>query len=86
MRRHDQVVSKAEILDNVWDSAFEGGDNVVEVYIGYLRRKIDAPFGVRSLATVRGMGYRLSADQPPAPVQVPHPQPGPEPPDRAPGK
>ena len=63
MRRHDQVVSKAEILDNVWDSAFEGGDNVVEVYIGYLRRKIDAPFGVRSLTTVRGMGYQLSADQ-----------------------
>lgn len=63
MRRHDQVVSKAEILDNVWDSAFEGGDNVVEVYIGYLRRKIDVPFGVQSLVTVRGMGYLLSADR-----------------------
>ena len=62
MRRHDQVVSKAEILDNVWDTAFEGGDNVVEVYIGYLRRKIDVPFGVQSLITVRGMGYLLSAD------------------------
>lgn len=62
MRRHDQVVSKAEILDNVWDSAFEGGDNVVEVYIGYLRRKIDVPFGLQSLVTVRGMGYLLSAD------------------------
>ncbi|BCW66984.1 DNA-binding response regulator [Arthrobacter sp. NicSoilB4] len=86
MRRHDQVVSKAEILDNVWDSAFEGGDNVVEVYIGYLRRKIDAPFGVRSLATVRGMGYQLSADQIPAPEQVPRPRSSPEPPDRAPGK
>jgi len=86
MRRHDQVVSKAEILDNVWDSAFEGGDNVVEVYIGYLRRKIDAPFGVRSLVTVRGMGYQLSADQTPAPVQAPRPHPAPEPPDRAPGK
>ncbi|MHA7221982.1 response regulator transcription factor [Arthrobacter sp. RHLT1-20] len=61
MRRHDQIVSKTEILDNVWDSAFDGGDNVVEVYIGYLRRKIDAPFGVNSLATVRGMGYLLSA-------------------------
>jgi DNA-binding response OmpR family regulator len=65
MRRHDQVVSKAEILDNVWDSAFEGGDNVVEVYIGYLRRKIDAPFGVQTLTTVRGMGYMLTADRPP---------------------
>jgi two-component system OmpR family response regulator len=63
MRRHDQVVSKAEILDNVWDPAFDGGDNVVEVYIGYLRRKIDVPFGVQSLATVRGMGYLLSADR-----------------------
>ncbi|MBG0737993.1 response regulator transcription factor [Paeniglutamicibacter antarcticus] len=63
LRRHDQVVSKAEILDNVWDPAFEGGDNVVEVYIGYLRRKIDAPFNVTSLNTVRGMGYRLSADR-----------------------
>ncbi len=62
LRRHDQVVSKAEILDNVWDPAFEGGDNVVEVYIGYLRRKIDAPFNVTTLSTVRGMGYRLSAD------------------------
>lgn len=63
MRRHDQIVSKSEILDNVWDSAFDGGDNVVEVYIGYLRRKIDAPFGVNSLATVRGMGYVLSAEK-----------------------
>jgi len=86
MRRHDEVVSKAEILDNVWDSAFDGGDNVVEVYIGYLRRKIDAPFGVRSLATVRGMGYQLSADRTPAPVQAPSPPPAPEPPERARGK
>jgi len=62
MRRHDQVVSKAEILDNVWDPAFEGGDNVVEVYIGYLRRKIDIPFGLHTLTTVRGMGYVLTAD------------------------
>ena len=62
MRRHDQVVSKAEILDNVWDPAFEGGDNVVEVYIGYLRRKIDIPFGLHTLTTVRGMGYMLTAD------------------------
>ncbi len=62
MRRHDQIVSKAEILYNVWDPAFEGGDNVVEVYIGYLRRKLDLPFGVHSLTTVRGMGYMLSAD------------------------
>jgi DNA-binding response OmpR family regulator len=62
MRRHDQVVSKSQILDNVWDPAFEGGGNVVEVYISYLRRKIDAPFGLQTLNTVRGMGYILTAD------------------------
>ncbi len=59
MRNPDTVLSKAVILDNVWDAAYEGGDNIVEVYVGYLRRKIDEPFGVRSLETVRGMGYRL---------------------------
>jgi DNA-binding response OmpR family regulator len=60
MMRHPEVVlSKAEILDNVWDPNFDGSDNIVEVYIGYLRRKIDAAFGVSSLETVRGMGYRL---------------------------
>ena len=62
IRHHDQVVSKAEILDNVWDSAYEGSDNVVEVYIGYLRRKIDLPFGTATLKTVRGMGYCLVSD------------------------
>ncbi|MGO4805417.1 response regulator transcription factor [Arthrobacter sp. 2MCAF15] len=62
IRRHDQIVTKAEILDNVWDPAFEGGDNVVEVYISYLRRKIDVPFGVQTLTTVWGMGYMLSTD------------------------
>jgi DNA-binding response OmpR family regulator len=68
MRRHGQVVSKSEILDNVWDSAFEGGDNVVEVYMGYLRRKIDTPFGLHTLTTIRGMGYMLSPDRPAAAV------------------
>ncbi len=62
MRHPGEVVSKAEILDNVWDPMFDGGDNVVEVYIGYLRRKIDVPFGLSTLTTVRGMGYRLSSD------------------------
>lgn len=62
MRNPDEVLSKAQILDNVWDPEFQGGDNVVEVYIGYLRRKIDEPFGLNSLRTIRGMGYRLSAD------------------------
>jgi DNA-binding response OmpR family regulator len=60
MMRHPEVVlSKAEILDNVWDPNFDGSDNIVEVYVGYLRRKVDAAFGVTSLETVRGMGYRL---------------------------
>ncbi len=65
MRNHDQVVSKSQILDNVWDPTFEGGDNIVEVYIGYLRRKIDTPFGLETLTTVRGMGYMLTADRVP---------------------
>jgi two-component system OmpR family response regulator len=62
MRKAGDVVSKAEILDNVWDSAYEGSDNIVEVYIGYLRRKIDTPFGLTTLSTVRGLGYRLDSD------------------------
>lgn len=63
MRSHDQVVSKADILDNVWDSAYEGSDNVIEVYMGYLRKKIDAPFEITTLKTVRGMGYCLVSDE-----------------------
>ncbi|MFL6168128.1 MAG: response regulator transcription factor [Ornithinibacter sp.] len=60
MRKAGQVQSKSEILENVWDSDYPGADNVVEVYIGYLRRKIDAPFDVKLLETVRGLGYRLN--------------------------
>jgi two-component system OmpR family response regulator len=62
MRRPGEVLSKAEILDNVWDPVFNGGHNVVEVYIGYLRRKIDVPFGLSTVRTVRGTGYVLDAD------------------------
>jgi two-component system, OmpR family, response regulator len=61
IRNKDSVVTKTEILQNVWDAHYEGADNVVEVYIGYLRRKIDAPFGVSTIETVRGVGYRLSS-------------------------
>ncbi len=61
MERPDEVVSKRELLDEVWDVDFDGPPNVVEVYVGYLRRKVDAPFGVASLETVRGAGYRLVA-------------------------
>ena len=62
MQHRGEVMSKAEILDGVWDSAFEGDDNVVEVYVRYLRLKIDVPFGRHSIETIRGMGYRLAAD------------------------
>ena len=75
MRRAGDVVSKSEILDNVWDAAYAGGDNVVEVYISYLRRKIDEPFGLQTLRTVRGLGYRLDPDDPrdgaPTPIDTP---------------
>ncbi|MEV4223204.1 response regulator transcription factor [Nonomuraea sp. NPDC049725] len=61
LRRRDEVVSKAEILEHVWDT-FDTDPNVVEVYVGYLRRKIDVPFGRNALQTVRGAGYRLAGD------------------------
>lgn len=62
LRRRDQVVSKSDMLANVWDEFYEGDPNIVEVYIGYLRKKIDAPFGRASIQTVRGAGYRLNSD------------------------
>jgi DNA-binding response OmpR family regulator len=63
LRRAGQVVAKAELLVHVWDDPEEIVDlNVVEVYIGYLRRKIDAPFGRHAVRTVRGAGYLLAAD------------------------
>lgn len=61
MRNAGSVAGKFDILNNVWD-AYEGSENVVEVYIGYLRKKIDTPYGLRTLNTVRGMGYRLDPD------------------------
>jgi two-component system, OmpR family, response regulator len=59
MRHKDMVVTKAEILRNVWDPHYQGPDNVVEVYVGYVRRKIDVPFGTNTIETIRGVGYRL---------------------------
>ncbi|RKT02815.1 DNA-binding response OmpR family regulator [Streptomyces sp. 3211.6] len=61
-RRPGEVVPKREILEQVWDSAFDGDPNVVEVHVSAVRRKIDAPFGRSALETVRGVGYRLAAD------------------------
>lgn len=59
MRRAGTVASKSEILDHVWGIDFAGDPNVVEVYVGYLRRKIDQPFGSTLIQTVRGAGYHL---------------------------
>jgi two-component system, OmpR family, response regulator len=59
MRNKDTVLTKAEILQNVWDAHYQGPDNVVEVYIGYVRRKVDVPFGTNTIETIRGVGYRL---------------------------
>ncbi|MBA8792949.1 two-component system OmpR family response regulator [Friedmanniella endophytica] len=63
MHNSGQVLSKAAILTAVWDSVFELSNNVVEVYVGYLRNKIDVPFGVRTVQNVRGMGYRIVSDR-----------------------
>ena len=62
MRRAGETVSKREILDAVWDMAFEGDPNIVEVYVGHLRKRIDEPFGRTAIETVRGAGYRLASD------------------------
>jgi DNA-binding response OmpR family regulator len=62
LRRAGEVVPKLDIIQHVWDANYDGDPNVVEVYVGYLRRKIDAPFGRHALRTVRGAGYQLAAD------------------------
>ncbi len=59
-RRAGTVMAKFEILDGVWDYDFDGDPNIVEVYIGRLRRKIDEPFPTAIIETVRGAGYRLA--------------------------
>ncbi|WP_372341540.1 winged helix-turn-helix domain-containing protein [Nocardia sp. CC216A] len=58
MRRAGEVVSKTEILDQVWDSNYRGDDNIVEVYARRLRRKVDLPFGRSAIETLRRVGYR----------------------------
>jgi DNA-binding response OmpR family regulator len=62
LRRPGEVVPKRELLREVWGDDFDGDANVVEVYMGYLRRKVDGPFRRRSLQTVRGAGYRVAFD------------------------
>ena len=60
MSRSPEVVPKQELLHTVWGFDFDGDPNIVEVYIGYLRRKIDRPFGTDSIRTVRGVGYQVT--------------------------
>ena len=62
MRRPGQVLSRYQLLEHAWDYAYENRSNVVDVYVRYLRDKIDRPFSRRSLETVRGSGYRLRKD------------------------
>jgi len=62
MRRPGEVLSRLHLLEHAWDFAYENRSNVVDVYVRHLRRKIDEPFGRRSLETVRGAGYRLRLD------------------------
>jgi len=64
MRHCDQVLTRDQLLDRVWDCSYESRSNVVDVYVRYLREKVDRPFGRSSLTTVRGLGYRLSAKDP----------------------
>jgi two-component system OmpR family response regulator len=61
MRRPGQVLSRYALLEGAWDMQYENRSNVVDVYVGYLRDKIDRPFGIQSIETVRGAGYRLRA-------------------------
>jgi two-component system OmpR family response regulator len=61
MRRPGAVLTRGQLLDGAWDIAFESRSNVVDVYVRYLREKIDRPFGLDSIETVRGVGYRLRA-------------------------
>jgi two-component system, OmpR family, response regulator len=62
MRHRGEVLSRLELLESAWDSAYENRSNIVDAYIRRLREKVDRPFGVRTLETVRGSGYRLEAD------------------------
>jgi two-component system OmpR family response regulator len=63
MRYRNTVVTKADLLEHVWDPRYYGADNVVEVYVGYLRRKIDVPFGTNAIQTIRGVGYLLDTGE-----------------------
>jgi two-component system, OmpR family, response regulator len=59
LRHPGSVLTRSQIIETIWDFAYDGGSNVVDQYVNYLRRKIDVPFGRHDIETVRGMGYRL---------------------------
>jgi two-component system, OmpR family, response regulator len=59
MRRPGEVLSRYQLLEHAWDYAYENRSNVIDVYVRYLREKVDRPFGAKSIETVRGAGYRL---------------------------
>jgi two-component system OmpR family response regulator len=62
MRRPGRVLTRYDLLEHAWDYEYERRSNVVDVYVRYLREKVDRPFGRESLETVRGTGYRLRSD------------------------
>jgi two-component system, OmpR family, response regulator len=62
MRRAGEVLSRTRLIEHVWDFGYDGDSNVVDVYVRYLRDKIDRPFGRSSIETIRGSGYRLRTD------------------------
>jgi two-component system OmpR family response regulator len=64
LRHPGTVLSRTQIIDAVWDFAYQGGSNVVDQYVKYLRDKVDSPFGRGDIETVRGMGYRLHVEDP----------------------
>ena len=64
LRHPGEVLTRTHILDHVWDFAYDGGSNVVDQYVGYLRKKVDRPFGRADIETVRGVGYRLGVPVP----------------------
>jgi two-component system OmpR family response regulator len=64
LRHPGTVLTRSQIIEAVWDFAYDGTSNVVDQYVNYLRRKVDAPFGRNDIQTVRGMGYRLRHEEP----------------------
>ena len=59
MRHSEEVLTRTQLIEHVWDFAYDGDSNVVDVYVRYLRNKVDRPFGRDQIETVRGAGYRL---------------------------